>query len=208
VIGRPSDALPPKGFESRPLVLSDVAPGGVWRRLYRSRFPDPLGYGFNPSRFSDPELNLASPARFGVVYLGSNVKVCFLEAILRDRGVGRTQAFPIEWAELEEWTCAELRIEHTLRLVDLRGDGLVRMGIPTDVARASSQELGRRWSRAFWSHNAKPDGIIYDSRLNGETNIAVYDRALAKITSKATPRLIDCRSELAKIIIDFDLAIV
>ena len=46
------------------------------------------------------------------------------------------------------------------------------------------------------------------SRLNGETNIAVYDRALAKITSKATPRLIDCRSELAKIIVDFDLAIV
>ena len=59
-----------------------------------------------------------------MVYLGSNVKVCFLEAILRDRGVGRTQAFPIEWAELEEWTCAELRIEQTLKLVDLRGDGL------------------------------------------------------------------------------------
>jgi hypothetical protein len=208
VIVHPSDALPPTGFESRPLVLSDVATGSVWRRLYRSRFPDPLGYGFNPSRFSEPELNSTPPARFGVAYLGSDVKVCFLEVILRDRGVGRTQAFPIEWAELEEWTCAELQIKQTLRLVDLRGDGLVRMGIPTDVARAGSQELGRRWSRAFWSHDAKPDGIIYDSRLNGETNIAVYDRALAKITSKATPRLIDCRSELAKIIIDFDLAIV
>lgn len=207
MIAHASDATPPKGFESRPLALSDIATGGVWRRLYRSRFPDPLGYGFNPSRFSDPEPSLAPPARFGVVYLGSSLKVCFLEAILRDRSVGRTQALPIEWAELEEWTCAQLRIEGTLRLVDLRGDGLVRMGIPTDVARASSQELGRRWSRAFWSHDAKPDGIIYDSRLNGETNIAVYDRALAKLVVKATPQLTDCRSEVAKIIIDFDLAI-
>lgn len=84
----------------------------------------------------------------------------------------------------------------------------MRMGIPTDVARASSQDLGRAWSRAFWSHDAKPDGIIYDSRLNGETNIGLYDRALTKVTATATPRLVDCRAELAGIINDFDLAIV
>jgi RES domain len=200
-------ALPPKGFESRPLVISDVAIGGVWRRLYQSRFSDPLGYGLGPSRFSDPETTLVSPWRFGVVYLGSSVKVCFLEVILRDRGDGRTREFPIAWPELEAWTCAELRIGTTLKLVDLRGDNLVRMGIPTDVARASTQDLARAWSRAFWSHNAKPDGIVYDSRLNGETNIAVYDRALAKLTAIAMPRLVECRSDLTSIINDFDLAI-
>jgi hypothetical protein len=199
--------LPPKGFSRRSLVIEIVA-GGVWRRLYQSRFPDPLGYGFGPSRFSDPETSFVPPARFGVVYLGSSVKVCFLEAILRDRGVGRIRAFPIEWTELETWTCADLEIGASLTLIDLRGDGLVRMGIPTDAARASPQDLGRAWSRAFWSHEAKPDGIIYDSRLNGETNIAVYDRALAKIRAIATPRLVDCRAELAAIINDFDLAIV
>ena len=136
------------------------------------------------------------------------MKVCFLEAILRDRGVGRIRSFPLEWAELENWTCAELRVEETLRLADLRGDHLVRMGVPTDVARARSQELGRLWSRAFWSHETKPDGIIYDSRLNGETNIALYDRALANLSVIATPKLIECRLELARIIIELDLAIV
>lgn len=200
--------LPPKEFASRPLALADIAAGTVWWRLYQTRFADPLGYGLGPSRFSDPETSFLPPARFGVVYLGSSVKVCFLEAILRDRGVGRTRAFPIEWAELEMWTCGKLRIDVALRVVDLRGDGLVRMGIPTDVARASSQDLGRAWSRAFWSHDAKPDGIIYDSRLNGETNIGLYDRALTKVTATATPRLVDCRAELASIINDFDLAIV
>ncbi len=81
---RASGGSPPKGFASRDLVIAEMAPGGVWRRIYESRFPDPLGYGFGPSRFSDPKTMLVPPDRFGVVYLGSSVKVCFAEAILRD----------------------------------------------------------------------------------------------------------------------------
>jgi hypothetical protein len=134
--------------------------------------------------------------------------VCFAEAILRDRGVGRTKTLPIEWSELEVWTCAEIGIVSRLQVVDLRGDGLIRMGIPTDVPRAHSQRLSRAWSRALWSHNAKPDGIITDSRLNGETNLAVFDRALTRLKGGATPRLVDCRDDLAAIIAAFDLAIV
>lgn len=200
--------MPPAGFASRALSLIDLVPGATWRRLYQSRFPNPLGYGFSPSRFSDPETTLIPPERFGVVYFGSSIKVCFVEAILRDRGVGRTHTFPIEWAELEAWSCAEVRVETALRVVDLRGDGLVRMGIPTDVARASAQDLARIWSRALWAHDTKPDGLMYDSRLNGETNVVVFDRALPKLAAIATPRLIDCRSDLAAIITDLDLAIV
>jgi hypothetical protein len=200
--------LPLAGFASRALSLIDLVPGATWRRLYQSRFPNPLGYGFSPSRFSDPETTLIPPERFGVVYFGSSIKVCFVEAILRDRGVGRTATFPIEWAELEAWSCAEVRVETALRVVDLRGDGLVRMGIPTDVARASAQDLARIWSRALWAHDTTPDGLMYDSRLNGETNVVVFDRALPKLAAVATPRLIDCRSDLAAIITDLDLAIV
>ncbi len=200
--------MPPRGFASRALALAHIATGTMWRRIYQSRFPDPLGHGFGPSRFSDPETGLVPPDRFGVIYLGSSLKVCFVETILRDRGNGRLDAFPIEWQELETWTCAEVRGKMTLQLIDLRGDGLVRMGIPTDVARSSSQDLGRAWSRAFWSHDAQPDGIISDSRLNGETNLAVFDRAVTKLSVTATPRLVECRSELAAIINDLDLAIV
>ena len=180
----------------------------MWRRLYQSRFPNPLGYGFSPSRFSDPETSLIPPERFGVIYFGSSIKVCFVEAILRDRGVGRTHTFPVEWAELEAWSFAEIRVDTTLRVVDLRGDGLVRMGIPTDVARARAQDLARIWSRAFWGHDAKPDGLMYDSRLNGETNVVVFDRALPHLVAVATPRLVDCRGDLATILTDLDLAIV
>jgi RES domain len=82
------------------------------------------------------------------------------------------------------------------------------MGIPTDTARASKQHLGRAWSSAFWSHDTKPDGIIYKSRMNNDTNIAIYDRALTKLTAIRTSRLVDLRSDLASIIKDFNLAII
>jgi len=203
-----SGLLPPSKFASRPLVTTTIGPGSVWHRLYQSRFPDPLGFGFGPSRFSDPLTGLAPPGRFGVVYIDSSIKVCFLEAILRERGVGRTSTFPLEWSELETWTCAEIAIETELTLVDLRGDGLVRMGIPTDAARSSTHDLGQTWSRAIWTHDDKPDGIAYDSRLNGESNIAVFDRALFKFRLVRTPRLVDCRTDLAAILNDFDLVIV
>jgi hypothetical protein len=199
---------PPRGFETRPLVISQIASGDLWWRLYAGSHTDPLGFGYGPSRFSDPRTNLLPPKRYGIVYFGSSVKVCFAEAILRDRGVGRLQAFPIEEAEFEDWTCAQIRVERQLDLVDLRGDGPLRMGVPTDVPRARSQKLARLWSRAFWSHPVRPDGIIYESRLNGETNIAIFGRALTKMRPLATYTLADRRSDLAAIISDFDIAVV
>jgi hypothetical protein len=68
-----------------------------------------------------------------------------------------------------------------LHLVDLREDHAIRMGVPTDVARSSRQTLARTWSQAFHEHPSAPDGIIYSSRLNGHTNLAIYDRAITKL---------------------------
>jgi hypothetical protein len=96
----------------------------------------------------------------------------------------------------------------SLRLVDLRGDGAVRMGVPSDVARGSAHDLSQAWSAAIWSHDEQPDGIIYASRLNAETNVAIYDRAPAKLRVEAAPRLLDCRAELANVLRDLDIAIV
>ncbi|WP_267901658.1 RES domain-containing protein [Sinorhizobium meliloti] len=52
------------------------------------------------------------------------------------------------------------------------------MGVPTDVAKSSRQALARAWSLAFHEHRSVPDGIIYPSRLNGHTNLAIFDRHL------------------------------
>lgn len=180
----------------------------AWYRLYQIRHPDPLGYGIGSSRFSDPEEALTPPDRFGIVYFGSSIKVCFAEAILRERAVGLKGSFPLSMSEIEEMSCASVEIAQPLLLADLRSDGMLRMRIPTDAGRAASHALGKQWSRAFWLHNKKPDGIVYDSRLNGETNIALFDRALPKLTVAAADPLLNYRDELAKILDGFAIGLV
>ncbi|MBD3847301.1 MAG: RES family NAD+ phosphorylase [Bosea sp.] len=200
--------MPPLDFASRRLKLTTLGPGRPWYRLYESRHPDALGFGYGSSRFSAPEAGSAVVDRFGVVYFGSSMKVCFAEAILRDAGVGMSGLIPFEMGELERYACAEVVVTTDLYLVDLRGDGLVQMRMPTDAARARDHRLGQQWSRAFWLNDARPDGIIYESRLNGEANIAVYDRALSKLGVSDVRPMMERREEMAGIIDDFELAIV
>jgi RES domain len=152
--------LPPKGFESSKIELASIRTGTKWYRLYSSSHPAPLGFGFSPSRFSDPRLVLPVKDRFGVAYFGSSLKVCFLERVLRDLRNGQLGDVPIPYAELEQLTCAEVTMGRPLKAVDLRGDNPVKMGVPTDAVRASSHRLGQRWSLAFWLHKQHPHGIL------------------------------------------------
>ena len=52
--------LPPEGFAGANLNIHEVPAGRQFGRIYLARYPDPLGFGKTPSRFSDPRL--ASPA--------------------------------------------------------------------------------------------------------------------------------------------------
>lgn len=173
-------ARPPARFSHSTLDIEVVPPGRQFGRIYISAYPNPLGFGKVPSRFSDPRRRTPDN-RFGVVYLGDTLKVCFLEAVLRDRRDGHGGDLPIEEDELRSRRYAEIATIDELRLVDLRDDHAVRMGVPSDVAKSSRHGLARSWSLAFHEHDSEPDGIIYPSRLNGHTNLAIYDRAIPKL---------------------------
>ena len=165
------------------LVTLDIAPVAVGMelgRIHRLVYPDPLSFGKNPTRFSDPRRRVPAN-RFGVLYLGSSLKVCFIETILRDDRDGIVGEVEVEEAELDDRCYAEVRVREPLRLLDLTGDGPVRMGIPSDVVRGSRQGLARQWSVVFHDHPAAIDGIIYPSRLNNETNLAIYGRSVPKL---------------------------
>ena len=197
-----SVALPGAELAERSLVLATVPIGAIWRRLYGAHFPDPLGWGPAPSRFSDP-----TGGGFGVVYLGVSAKVTFVETILRDRANGRGADCIVSLAQIEACTLASIRVAVPLRVVDLTGDGLIRMGVPSDVVGAQDHTLSRAWSQAFHSHPDAPDGVLYPSRLNEERCLAIYSRGCSKLEAVSTPRLVDCRSELAAILDDLDIAI-
>ncbi|MER9776841.1 RES family NAD+ phosphorylase [Mesorhizobium sp. M0220] len=165
-----------------------------------------MGYGKSPSRFSDPRRRLDAN-RFGVLYLGDSLEVCFLETVLRDRREGILDDLPIEEVELTRRRYAEIATTTDLRLVGLGGDNAVRMGVPTDVVRAQRQNLARRWSLAFHQHPSEPDGIIYPSRLNEATNLAIYDRAVPKLQAKRVTNLLGARG-LAQVLQDFRVGLV
>jgi hypothetical protein len=181
--------LPPKSFANASLRIHTAPAGLRFGRIYMDRYPEPLGFGKTPSRFSDPRHRVAAN-RFGVLYLGETVKVCFLEAVLRDQRDGVVGDLPIEEKEIHTRRYAEIETTAPLKVIDLREDGPVVMGVPTDVAKATSQSMARAWAVAFHDHPEKPDGIIYPSRLNGHTNLAVFDHAIVKLNSVRVTKLI------------------
>jgi hypothetical protein len=196
---------PTADFAHAALVLTTIESGRTFGHLYFEWHPDPLGYGKTPSRFSDPQRRKAAN-RFGVLYLGESLKVCFLEAILRDQRNGVVGNYPIEETELRIRLYAKIEIVEPLRVVELRGDGPIRMGVPSDVARSTRQALARAWSLAFHNHPQAPDGIIYASRLNEETNLAIYDRAIWKLRAKSVVQLIGAPG-LAQVLEDLNVAL-
>ncbi len=103
--------LPPKGFAGAGLQLYDVPAGQRFGRIYL----DPLGFGKTPSRFSDPRRRVAAN-RFGVLYLGDTVKVCFLEGVLRDQRDGAIGDLPMEESELHARQYAEIEVATPLKM--------------------------------------------------------------------------------------------
>ncbi len=69
--------------------------------------------------------------------------------MLRDQRDGLIGSLPAAEDEFTTRRYAEVEITAPLTLVDLREACAVRMGVPTDVHRASRQTLARRWSVAF-----------------------------------------------------------
>ena len=196
---------PTSSFATVSLDLTQVRAGERYGRIYLDRFPDPLGYGKSLSRFSDPRRRIPAN-RFGVLYLGSALKVCFVEAVLRDEGDGRIGDLLIDERDLAVRRYAEVEVVTSLSMLDLRVDGPLRVGVPSDVVRGSKQSFARQWSVAFYDHPAQPDGIIYPSRLNGETNLAIYDRAIGKV-SVATSGPLLRQPGLARVLRDLRLGL-
>lgn len=180
---------PSAAFAKARLELHTIISGNRFGRIYLAHYPDPLGYGKTLSRFSDPRRRVPTN-RFGVLYLGQTLKVCFLEAVLRDQRDGVVGPLAIGEQELALRRYAEIETGAALHVVDLRDECAIRMGIPTDVARGFDQTLARLWSVAFHDHPIAPDGVVYPSRLNGQTNVAVYGRALSKLRAVRIQRLI------------------
>jgi hypothetical protein len=182
-----------------------VPAGSVWHHIFLDRFSDPLGFGFGSSRFSDPRQKPTK--RFGVFYVGQTFEVAFLETVVRDRRNGNPGPLLLSSADLDAYAHVRVTAEQPLQLVDLRRGNAVALGVPTNAVRASSHLSGQRASLAVYQRSETLDGIWYPSRLNGDDNLAVYDRAVPKLAASPRRKLASC-PELASILNSYHVALV
>jgi hypothetical protein len=150
---------------------------------------------------------MSPPSRFGVYYVGQTFEVAFLETIVRDLRNGNPGPLVLSADDLNAYVHVHVTVRLALDLVDLRGGNAVAMGVPTNAVRASAHRLGQRASLAAYQRAEHLDGIWYPSRLNGDENLAVYDRAVPKLSAGPRRTLTDC-PELAPILGTYRVAVV
>lgn len=172
----PRHPEPGDGFSGTrlPLVAWD-------RALYRIHRAKRVPLHFSSSRdhrFDDPE------GCYGVLYASATWRGAFIET------AGHHTGHPLvttTW--LAGRALAVIEVRRKLRLVDLRGRGLARLGAD---ARLSSGDpaLAQRWSRALWGHPSAPDGICYPSRHDPrQVSVALFDRAATALRLQALGNL-------------------
>lgn len=171
--------LPPLEFAERPLSVQRVAAAKLLRIHRADRFPIHFGRE-RWHRFDDPL------QQYGVLYASPELAVCFTETILRDyfRALPGSAGALIPAEELEDRWVSRLDTPDArpLRLADLRGPALQRLGGDAQVTASSDyQGLTQHWSRAIWEHPENVDGILYLSRYdNTLPATALFDRVTVR----------------------------
>jgi RES domain-containing protein len=160
----------------RPLTI-DTAHRIIWR-WHQSNLLRP---GPRKSRFSD--------GTFAVLYAASSFETALLETVVRDQFV-RVENRVISSQHILQRLVATLRTQpHTqLTLLDLRDSGIVELGAPTDALRARNHQAGQALGREIYRHS-DVDGLVYPSRFNGNSNFAIFDRAVEKLDVVETGEL-------------------
>jgi hypothetical protein len=119
-----------------------------------------------------------APAKeFGVLYVGRTERGAFIETLGQDTGVRL-----LDWAELAKRSLSTLRANRPLRVVDLTGRGLPRLGADARL-HACEHHVAQSWSRAIHAHPEQPDGILYRARHDpDQICVAIYGRAANAVT--------------------------
>lgn len=163
-------ARPTRELRDRPLALTRVPENQQWFRLHEDRFAPMHFRSSGNNRFDSPD------GRFGTLYLAEQIDGAFVEVFCRQRQRQISEEF------LAQIHVAEFRSTQSLRLVDLAGKGLIRMGLDARIC-TGDYGIAQQWSRAFYEHPDQVDGIIYVSRHDpGEKLVALFDRAQSALT--------------------------
>lgn len=165
-------------MDRRPLPLRELA--GPWFRLHRLEY-QPLFFGrVRCSRFDAPG------GEYVVLSCGSDTHCAFIETFGQATTLGL-----IDLSELRAYGLARLEGRRPLRLVDLTGPGLARLGADERLC-AGDERVAQRRALALWRRPAHPDGLWYRARHDpSRLSAAVFDRAADALTTAPLGSLAD-----------------
>jgi hypothetical protein len=175
---------PPKAFDSVKLLVRTFPASRRWFRIHRA-IHDPLYFGrARGSRFDAPA------GEFGVLYVGADAHCAFIESFGHATGT-----LSVSEAELRARTLSVVRASRELRLVDLRGEGLARMGADAELTSGYDDGLAQRWAGALHAHRRRPDGIVYRARHDPQRSCAaLFERVAPWLTATRTGSLLDAKN--------------
>lgn len=180
---------PPADFAARALPVETVPAGAAFARIHRSAF-GALHFGTSgDNRFDDPD------RRYGVCYAARSLEGAFAETCLR--AVGATL---VPLSHLAQRSATVLTVTAELRLAELHGPGLARMGATAAVS-SGAYAVSQPWSRAIHDHPAGVDGIVYRSNHdNGELCVALFERCRDRLRPGPAAGLLIDRHGLAMLL--------
>lgn len=160
---------PPGDLPARQLPI--VTLQGPWYRFHRT-VREPLHFGATGNnRFDAPS------GEYGIIYLGVDPHSAFIETFGHSTGINIVSERALAERRL---SCIEAK--RSLRLVDLTGNGLARIGADERLC-AGDHATAQRWALALFNHPSQPDGLYYRARHDpSRLCIALFDRIKVAVT--------------------------
>jgi hypothetical protein len=160
----------------------------------------PLYFGkASTYRFDDPL------GRFGVLYAAEHLAGAFIETF--GRAVGQHL---IAVSDMQERHVGRVRARRPLQLVDLRGHHLAALGATGELTAGRDYVRSQEWSRWFYRHPQRPDGLLYPCRHDPEQRaVALFDRTEEDLYTQDTGELLQVPmlSELATVLDRYGFAL-
>lgn len=159
----------------RQVVTRAALPAG--HRIIPRRFRGvPLGTAPADSRFC------SKADGFTVLYAAPDFGTAFVEVVVRDRFIRRhRREILLKEVTERDWVLITSVAGAELVLLDVRNDGCVRIGAPTDAVNARNHAAGRALARAVHAEHEDIEGLLFSSRLTAGDVYAVFDRAIPKL---------------------------
>jgi RES domain-containing protein len=163
---------PPDFLKRKNLPLTSVE--GTLYRISHQKFVDPIYWSRRGLyRFDSPT------ASHGVLYTGRTFETALLEV------------FGDQWLDsriaardfLKEFDVCELGLARRLKVVNLSGKELNRLGTDANIFASLAYQVTQAWACVFMEHPDKPQGIRYPSRKNERLhNFALFSTPAATAT--------------------------